>query len=310
MINGKILVTDGMDIETLQKELGDCFHVDYRPGIRQEELEQACQGVDAIIVKPRVRLDKGLLERAGIKFIGVAGNGTDNIDLAFAKEKGIDVRNMPGESVDSVAEYTLTVLGVMARNIIRAHQSLKGMKWEKDLLIGSQLKGRTLGVLGMGKIGRAVALRADRGLGMQVVGYDPYVKQGDIDGFECRMIEGLGDFLGEADFISVHVPLIEETRNLIGSGEIGKMREGVVIVNVSRAQLFEKEALIAGLRSGKIRGYVTDVHYQEPVGDEDRELIGLENVICTPHIGAQTREAQRSLAEKLAKLVIERLGNQ
>jgi len=298
----KILITDAIDIETFRQRIGDGFELEYCPGISYEEIKERVSGFEALIVKPRVRVDRGLLSGCGLKFIGVMGSGTDNIDLEAAKEQGIGIVNFPEESVESVAEYVVGMIINLARGIVRAHASLKGVKWEKDRFCGVMLKGRVLGVMGTGKIGMEVAARAEA-LGMEVVGYDPYVSPGGMN-----MVKDLGEFLGKCDFLSVHIPLLESTENLVGKGEIEKMRNGVFIVNSSRARLFQKEALIEGLRSGKIGGYATDVHYDEPVGEEDRELLGLENVICTPHIGAQTKEAQGSLAEKMASLLVEKFG--
>lgn len=295
----KILITDKINLEIFKENLGEA-NIDYRPGLNNQEISEIIKNYDIVIVKPRVELNSGVLENSGIRVIGVLGNGTENIDMEFVKEKNIEVLRLPDESVESVAEYTIAMMINIARGIVQAHGSIKSLKWDKDLYHGTQLKGSVLGVLGMGKIGLAVAERA-KAIGMKVIGYDPYVKSE-----EWEIVDSLDEFLKRSQMMAVHVPLLENTKNLISQKEVDGM-DGMLIVNSSRAGIFHKESLIEGLKSGKIRGYATDVHYNEPVKEEDRELIEMENVICTPHIGAQTIDVQNNIAKKMAEMIKPRL---
>ncbi|HUF02158.1 MAG TPA: phosphoglycerate dehydrogenase [Gaiellaceae bacterium] len=245
--------------------------------------------VDAIVVRSGTIVDAALIERASrLKVIGRAGVGIDNVDVGAATRRGIVVANAPESTVVSAAEHTIALLLALARNVPQAHQALVAGRWERDRYAGIELAGKTLGVVGLGRIGRQVARRA-LGLGMHVVAFDPYVSP---DRFRELGVEGapeLDDLYREADIVTLHLPLNEETAGLVGEDAIARMRDGVRIVNVARGGLVDEKALVAAIRSGKVAGAALDVFASEPYSGP---LLELAEVVVTPHLAASTAEAQ------------------
>jgi D-3-phosphoglycerate dehydrogenase len=253
------------------------------------ELGSVIDGFDAIIVRSSTKLDAGLIERAGrLKVIGRAGVGVDNVDVDAATRRGIVVANAPESTVVSAAEHTIALLLAVARNIPQAHASLKSGAWDRGRFAGIELAGKTLGVLGFGRIGRQVARRA-LALGMRVVAYDPFVAPERFRELGVEPAATLEEVYAAAEFLSLHLPLTAETRKLLGSEAFAAMRDGVRLVNAARGELVDEEALATAVRSGKVAAAALDVFESEPYTGP---LLELEQVIVTPHLAASTSEAQ------------------
>jgi D-3-phosphoglycerate dehydrogenase len=252
-------------------------------------LEEIIDGYDAIVVRSATRLTAELIERAArLKVIGRAGVGVDNVDVEAATRRGIIVANAPESTVVSAAEHTVGLLVALARNIPQAHAALKEGRWERSTYGGIELAGKTLGVLGFGRIGQQVARRA-LGLGMRVVAYDPYVAAERFRELGAERAETPEDVYAAADFVTLHLPLTAETRGSVGAAAFAAMRPGVRIVNAARGPLLDEEALLAALGTGQVAGAALDVFGDEPYSGP---LLGLDNVVVTPHLAASTGEAQ------------------
>ncbi len=252
-------------------------------------LEDVIAGYDAIVIRSATKLTAELIERAErLKVIGRAGVGIDNVDVAAATRKGIVVANAPESTVISAAEHTVGLLVALARNIPQAHAALKQGRWERTRWGGVELADKTLGVLGFGRIGRQVARRA-LGLGMRVVGYDPFVVPERFRELGADHVASPGEVFAAADFLTLHLPLTDETRGFVDEAAIAQMRPGVRIVNAARGELVDEAALVAAVRSGRIAGAALDVFSAEPYSGA---LLELDEVVVTPHLAASTDEAQ------------------
>jgi D-3-phosphoglycerate dehydrogenase / 2-oxoglutarate reductase len=244
---------------------------------------------DAIVVRSGTRLDAPLIEKAQrLKVIGRAGVGVDNVDVDAATRRGIVVANAPESTVVSAAEHTLALMLALARNVPQAHGALKAGRWERSRLGGFELAGKTLGVLGLGRIGREVARRA-LALGMRVVAYDPFVAPERFRELGVEAAQSPEDVYAAADVLSLHLPLTPETRDLLGADAFAQMRDGIRIVNAARGELVDEAALVDAIKSGKVAGAALDVFSAEPY---DGPLLELDEVIVTPHLAASTNEAQ------------------
>ncbi|GAB4531437.1 MAG: hypothetical protein Fur0018_19390 [Anaerolineales bacterium] len=298
MSDWKIIITDGLSQEAYPI-LGKVGRVDDREGISPEELAEVIAEYDAIIVRGRTKLRANLLEKASnLKVIGRAGVGVDNIDLAIAQQKGITVVNAPMASTLAVAELTIGLMFAVARAIPRADAGMKSGQWLKKQLEGGEINGKTLGVIGLGRIGTAVAERAVA-LGMQVIGFDafePARKAFAEKGF--AVVESLDDLYPQADYLTLHIPLTPQTRNLIDGQALGKMKPGVRLICAARGGVIDETALLGALESGHVAAAGLDVFATEPPGLT--ALVAHPNVVCTPHIGAQTVEAQDRAAVDIA----------
>jgi D-3-phosphoglycerate dehydrogenase len=260
------------------------------------ELPKLVGDYDALIVRSATKVKEDLLNKAGkLRIIGRAGEGLDNIDTAKARERGITVVNTPHVSYMSVAELTIGHLLALARGIVEGTESLREGKWEKEQLMGVEVNGKTLGIVGCGYIGRTVE-RIAAALGMRVLGVEECV-------FD-RFIP-LNEMLPEADFITIHVPLTQNTHHLISTKEFNMMKDGVMIIDCSRGGVVDQEALYQALVSGKVKAAAIDVFEEEP--PKNSKLLTLPNVIATPHIGAQTHEAQLKASVQIAKKIIDAL---
>ena len=301
----KVLVSDPIAEEGVQKLREAGFVVDERPGLPPEELLQIIADYDGLIVRSATKVTRQVIEHGvNLKAIGRAGIGLDNIDLEAARERGIKVLNTPGATSISVAELTIGHMLALARHIPQATASLKAGRWEKKKLMGTELYGKTLGIIGLGRIGREVAKRA-LALGMDLIAYDPYIKEESVRELGVKLLP-LDDLLAHADYITIHVPLTPETHHLLGEREFAKMRDGVRIVNCARGGVVDERALYQALVSGKVAGAALDVFEEEP--PKDNPLLQLENVIATPHLGASTVEGQRRAGVEIAEKMIEALG--
>jgi D-3-phosphoglycerate dehydrogenase len=244
---------------------------------------------DAIVVRSATKLTADLIERAGrLKVIGRAGVGIDNVDVAAATRRGIVVANAPESTVVSAAEHTIGLLVALTRNIPQAHAALKQGRWERKAYGGVELADKTLGVLGFGRIGQQVARRAN-GLGMRVVAYDPFVPPERFRELGVERVESDDGVYAVADFITLHLPLTDETRGSIGTEAFARMRDGARLVNAARGELVDEAALLEALSSGKVGGAALDVFSEEPYAGP---LLELDNVVVTPHLAASTEEAQ------------------
>jgi D-3-phosphoglycerate dehydrogenase / 2-oxoglutarate reductase len=255
----------------------------------ESALDEIIGGYDAIVVRSATKLTADVIERADrLKVIGRAGVGVDNVDVDAATRRGIIVANAPESTVVSAAEHTIGLLVALARNIPQAHAALKQGRWERSAYGGIELAGKTLGVLGFGRIGQQVARRA-LGLGMHVVAYDPYVTAERFRELGAERGESPEDVYAAADFLTLHLPLTTETRCSVGAAAFEAMRPGVRIVNAARGPLLDEDALLSALRSGKVAGAALDVFADEPYSGP---LLELDNVVVTPHLAASTGEAQ------------------
>jgi D-3-phosphoglycerate dehydrogenase / 2-oxoglutarate reductase len=268
------------------KLLRDRFDVDVEPN---GDLTDKIGAYDAIVIRSATKLTADVIERADrLKVIGRAGVGVDNVDIEAATRRGIVVANAPESTVVSAAEHTIGLLVSLARNIPQAHAALKDGRWERSRWGGIELAGKTLGVLGFGRIGQQVARRAG-GLGMHVVAYDPFVSKERYRELGVERAESMDELLRQAEFLTLHLPLGPDTRGAIGRDAIARMPDGVRIVNAARGELIDEDALADALREGNVAGAALDVFSQEPYSGP---LLELDNVIVTPHLAASTEEAQ------------------
>jgi D-3-phosphoglycerate dehydrogenase len=280
------------------------LEVDNRPGLSGTALQEATQAAEGVIVRSGTRVTAELLESPGkLRAIVRAGVGVDNIDVAAATRKGIVVMNTPGGNTVSTAEHTITLLLSLSRHIPTADSSIHQGKWERSKFVGTQLAGKTLGVVGLGRVGREVARRA-AGMDMKVIGYDPFLAPERAAQLGIESMPDLASLLPRCDFLTVHTPLTAETQSLIGARELALMKKGARIINCARGGIINEDALAEALRSGHIAGAALDVFVQEPPPG-DHPLLKLPNVVVTPHLGASTVEAQESVALEAAQLLID-----
>lgn len=267
-----------------------------QPGLAPEDLIKAIPEYDGIIVRSATKVTKEVIEAAkNLKVIGRAGVGLDNVDRAAAKDKNIKVVNTPAATSISVAELALGMMFSAARRIPQATASTKAGKWEKKKFKGFELYGKTLGIIGAGRIGTELAKRA-KALGMKVLAYDPYVKT-----HEEAQIAELDTLFKESDYISLHIPKTDETTHILNKAAFDKMKEGVVIINCARGGVVDEDALYEAMKSGRVRIAAMDVYEIEPA--KEHKLFTLEESIVTPHIGAQTAEGQLRAGVQIAELV-------
>ncbi len=302
----KILITDGLD-EAGQSILRAASHLDDRTGIFASDLLQAVGEYDALIVRGQTKVTAQVFEAAKkLKVVGRSGVGVDNIDLEAAKKHGVTVVNAPTSTTTAVAELTFGLLLAVAREIPRADAAMKKGEWLKKQLEGVELNGKTLGIIGFGRIGQEVGKRA-AAFGMNVIAYDAAVPEHEIKerGGEPVSMQELYEW---SDFISTHTPLNVQTRDLIGPMAFSQMKDGVRIVCAARGGIIDETALLAALNSGKVAGAGLDVFGTEPPGLT--ELVKHPRVIATPHIGAQTAEAQVRASEDIANEVLAALRGQ
>jgi D-3-phosphoglycerate dehydrogenase len=283
----KILICDHVETEHLA--LGAGIMVDNRPGIDRDELLKIVGDYDALIVRSRTKVDREVLDRAvRLKLVARPGTGLDNIDVEYAKTKGVQVVNSPESLVEAVAEHVTLLMLALSRRLVPADTSTKQGRWEKNGLLGRELKGKVLGIVGLGRIGRRIGEIA-RTLGMNVIMYDVITIPPDvIEKLQCKVV-GLDEVFQEADFVTLHVPLTDETKHLVDAARLSKMKKTAFIVNTSRGGVVDEGALSEALQSGTIAGAALDVFEKEP---PTGAILTAPNTILTPHIGGQTEEAQ------------------
>jgi len=299
----KIIITEKIHQSGIEflKEQFDVTEM-YDPG--KERLLEVIKDYDAIIQRASIDLDKEMIDAAtNLKVIGMAGVGLNNIDVAYAKSKGIPVFNVPDGSTNAVAELTFSLLLNVARKITPANDFVKGGGWNKHLFPGSELKNKTIGTIGFGRIGKRVGKIADA-FDMNVIAYDPYIDPKDVAHMNVRLVS-FEKLLTEADIISIHCPITEETHHLISEEEFQLMKDGAILLNMGRGGIVSEKAAIEALKSKKLKAYAMDVVENEPYtgGTYQSELLNFDNVVITPHIGAGTEEAQEYIAKTVTKKV-------
>ncbi|MFT5538778.1 MAG: D-3-phosphoglycerate dehydrogenase [Alphaproteobacteria bacterium] len=294
----KVLISDELSSAAVQifKERG--VDVDFKPGMKPDELLACIADYDGLAVRSATKVTKEVLAKAtNLKVIGRAGIGVDNIDVDEATAGGVIVMNTPFGNSITTAEHAIAMMFALARDIPAANESTQAGKWEKNRFMGVELAAKTLGVLGCGNIGSIVA---DRGLGlkMKVAAYDPYLTPERAKDIGVEKVE-LDELFARADFITLHTPLTDSTRDIINAAAIAKMKDGVRIINCARGELVVEADMVAALKSGKVAGAAFDVFPKEPA--KESLYFGLENVVCTPHLGAATTEAQENVALQVAE---------
>lgn len=294
----KILVCDKTESDAIEKMRAAGLMVDTNFEITPEELPNILPNYAGCVVRSRTKIRQPLIDVCpNLKVIVRGGVGLDTIDADYARSKGITVMNTPRASSASVAELTIGFMFALARNLYKASSTMKAEKWEKKAFEGDEIGGKTLGLIGIGNIGKEVAIRANA-LGMTVIAYDPYVKEA-----EGVKLVTLDDVLARSDYISLHLPKTKESADMIGKPQFEKMKTGVRIVNCARGGILNEAALYEALTSGKVAGAALDVYAEEP--PTDWKLAKLDNVICSPHIGAATKEAQARVGAEVAEKLIE-----
>jgi len=297
----KVLVCDAMAEGPLEG-IRACDYLDmtYDPEVTPEGLLEAVKGMHALVVRSRTKVTKEVIDAFDeMKLIVRAGVGVDNIDVPHAKEKGYEVRNTPAAPSASVAELTLGMMFALVRGLAPATRSMHEGKWEKKQFKGAELWQKTLGIVGIGRIGYELAKRAVA-LGMDVVFYDPYVEAGAITEFPAKKV-GLDELLAQSDFVSVHVPHTDETHHIINAESLAKMKPTAYLLNCARGGVVDEPALAEALKEGKLAGAGLDVYEHEPA--TDHVFKDMKNVVLTPHIGSQTAEAQKRVGFEVVQIL-------
>jgi D-3-phosphoglycerate dehydrogenase len=297
----RVLITDNLSPAGLQSLKDAGLEVVVKSGLKPLEVREALKEADGIIIRGATTLTEELLkDQPRLKVIVRAGVGVDNIDLAAATRQGIVVMNTPAGNTTSTAEHTIAMLLALSRNIAPAAASMKAGKWDKKSYTGTQLAGKTLAVVGLGRIGLAVAKRA-LGLEMKVVGYDPFLSAERAAEQGIEVVRAVDDLIERCDFLTVHTPLTEETKGVINAARMARMRKGVRIINCARGGIVDETALADAVESGHVAGAALDVFEKEPPGDS--RLVKLPQVLTTPHLGASTDEAQELVALEAAEII-------
>ena len=302
----RVLVADQVPKESLE-DLYAHAQVDFKPDLKPEQLKEMIADYDALIVRSKTQVSADVIELGkNLKVIGRAGVGIDNIDVDTATRKGIVVVNAPTGNIVSAAEHTFALMLALARNIAQANNQLKSGKWQREQFIGTELRNKTLGIIGLGNVGSELAKRV-RAFEMRVIAYDPFVSEDYAQRLKVTLVT-FDQLLREADYITLHVPLTTTTQNLLGAAELAKMKPGARIINCARGGLIDEKALLKAIRQGKIAGAAFDVFTKEPITDSP--LFEEERIIVTPHLGASTVEAQTNVARDVAEQVLTVLQGQ
>lgn len=297
----KILVSDPISDIGLSILKEAHFNVVYIPKPTEKDIINACRDINGWIIRSGTKITESLLEKAEkLVVIGRAGVGVDNVDLKAATYKGVIVMNTPDVNTISAAEHTVAMMLALSRNIPLGHSAIQRGEWNRQALVGTELKNKILGVVGIGKIGREVISRC-RSFGMKILGYDPYVGQEnfDIELVRCVNLESL---ITESDYISIHVPLFDSTRNLFNYSNLCRLKPSARIINVARGGIINEEDLAQVLNENKIAGAAIDVFTQEPV-DFNHPLIHAKNIVLTPHLGASTKEANEGVSQAICEQI-------
>ena len=297
----KVLVTERLSAAGIER-LREHLQVDERLDLGPHELPDAIGEYDALIVRSATKVTAEVLERGeNLKVVGRAGIGLDNVDVDAATKQGVLVVNAPQSNVLSAAEHTMALLLAQARNIPQAHAALAGGSWERERWQGVELHGKTLGIVGLGRVGTLVAQRASA-FGMRLIAYDPYVAPARAAQMGVTLAETVAEICRKADFVTIHLPKSPETVGIIGARELADVKPGLRIVNTARGGLIDEDALLKALRDGRLAGAAVDVFDTEPI--EAHPLFELDNVVVTPHLGASTAEAQDKAGLAIAEQIL------
>jgi D-3-phosphoglycerate dehydrogenase len=281
------------------------FSVDVNTGLKEDALLQIIADYDALVVRSQTKVNAKVIAAAKkLRVVGRAGVGVDNVDVDAATRRGIIVMNTPGGNTISTAEHSFSMMLALARKIPQAHASMKAGKWDRKSFEGVELHSKTLGIIGMGRIGGEVARRAIA-FGMQVLAYDPFLSLSRAKALQVEVVE-LDEVYKRSDFITIHVPMTDQTRGMINTAAIAKMKKGVRLINCARGGLIVEADLIEALKSGQVAGAALDVYAVEP--PKDSPLLALNNVVLTPHLGASTTEAQESVGTEVAEQIADALS--
>ncbi len=304
----KVLISDKISPKGIKIfEQTEGIELDIKTDLTPQELIACIAEYDALVVRSSTKVTKEVIEAAkNMKVIGRAGSGVDNIDVQSATKKGIVIMNTPGGNTITTAEHSIAMLLALCRFIPQADASMKQKKWEKKSFMGTEYFGKTLGVIGLGKIGAEVAKRA-KGLMMKLIAYDPYISTDAAQRLEVELVD-LDELFRRSDFITIHTPKTPETMNLINAAAISKMKDGVKIINCARGGIVNEKDIAEAIKNGKVSGVAFDVFSTEPPS-EDNPLYGIPQVIMTPHLGAATEEAQDKVAVDIAYQIIDLLKN-
>lgn len=302
----KILITDPIEKSCVDILSQEGFDVDVKLGLSPEDIKACIGNYAALVVRSGTQVTAEIIDAAdSMQVIGRAGAGVDNIDCEAASRRGIIVMNTPGGNTISTAEHTVSMLLSLSRNIPQAYASLVAGKWERKKFMGTEVFGKTLGVVGLGKIGREVGIRC-RAFGMTIIGFDPVLTVDGASKLDVELVT-LDELYRRSDFITVHTPLNEETKGLLNDTTLALCKKGVRIINCARGGIVDEGALLRALESGHVAGAAIDVFVTEP--PKDNPLFKHPNVIATPHLGASTEEAQEKVAIQIAHQIADALHN-
>jgi D-3-phosphoglycerate dehydrogenase len=294
----KVLVCDPISSCACDSMRNAGLQVDVMDSITPEKLLEVIPEYHAMVVRSRTKVKKPVLDAgSNLRVVVRGGVGVDNIDVGYAEKKGVRVLNTPAASTESVAELTLAHIFALARPIVQATDSIKAGKWEKGKFHGTEIQGKTLGIIGVGRIGSVVAQRA-AGLGMIVLGYDACA----VGAVPFMMLTSLDELLARADYITIHIPLTPESHHMINAESIANMKNGVRIIDCARGGVIDEDALYDAIVAGKVAGAALDVFETEPP-PADYKLVQLPQVICSPHMGAMTVEATERIGDEVAELL-------
>ena len=303
----KVLISDNLAPigATILQDAG--LEVDINTGLPPEELKKIISEYDGLVIRSATKVTADIIEAASnLKVVGRAGIGLDNVDIPEASKRGIIVMNAPDGNATTAAEHAIAMLMALTRNIPQATASMKAGKWEKKKFSGREVTGKTLGIVGIGRIGSIVASRA-KGLHMKVIAFDPHMPKDLVDKLGVELVS-LDDLCKRSDYISVHVPFTKETKHIVSTAEFKLMKKGALFVDCARGGVVDEEALLVALKEGEIAGAALDVFAVEPT-TKDTPLLALDNFICTPHLGASTAEAQENVAVAIAEQMSDYLLN-
>ncbi|MGI0020692.1 MAG: hydroxyacid dehydrogenase [Nitrososphaera sp.] len=303
-VSGRVLVCDSIDQAGIDSLKRAGLVVDYKPEIKPAELVAAARDYDVIIVRSRTKVTKEVIDASSAKIIARVGVGLDNVDVKAAEAKKIRVINAPEAASIAVAELAIGLMIALARSIPRADSENKKGNWIKKDLMGTQLSGKYLGIVGVGNIGRNIG-RMAKALRMNLIGYDTYPISREFVSETGMVVTDLNTLLESSDFITCHVPSTPETKHMFNADRFARMKPTAYLVNTSRGEIIDENALYEALKANRLAGAALDVFEVEP--PTNKLLVGLQNVICTPHIGAQTREAQELASIVIAEKVIQML---
>jgi D-3-phosphoglycerate dehydrogenase len=301
-----VLICDPISINCVEKLKEEKFNVIFKPNITRESLIEEVKDKDALVVRGRTKVDATIMDNATkLKVIVRAGVGLDNIDLQYAQMKGIEVFNTPEAVTNAVAELTICFIISLLRNVHKGNSSLKKGEWIKNLLIGSELKSKTVGILGFGRIGMEVAKKL-KAFDCRILCYSRTDKSEIAKKIGVDFTNDLDYLLRESDILTVHLTLNNETYKFLNRERLAKMKKGAYLINTSRGAIIDEEALLEVLENGHLAGAALDVfEYEPPQTEIEKRLLRLENVLVTPHIGAQTKEAMEKEGEEVARILID-----